>query len=386
MAKNLRDYKTAQERRNAVEKELGINLENIANFPFDELQASTRNCENMIGGVRVPVGIAGPIKVQSSKFKIQNYYVPLATTEGALVASVNRGCKAITESGGANVITKKIGITRAPVFVVEDILKGREFITWIEKNFGKIKNACESTSSHLQLLEIKPWHAGKNVFLRFRFDSQDAMGMNMVTIATSSAVSLIENEIGVKCVALSGNLCVDKKSNFLNFIEGRGIQVWADVTIPKDVVLSVLKTTPQKLTETAKRKLVYGSILSGTIGMNAQYANIFAAIFLATGQDIAHIAECSVGITEIEEVENGLYASIYLPDLVIGTVGGGTQLATQKECLHILGISGGDSGKNAIQLSEVIGGAVLAGEISLLASLSENTLAKAHERLGRGKK
>src|SRR6266480_4868508 len=162
--------------------------------------------------------------------------------------------------------------------------------------------------------------------------------MNMATIGFSHAVDFIEKETDATCIALSGNMCVDKKPNLLNFIEGRGIQVKADVTIPKEIVADVLKTTPQKLVETAKRKLLYGSIFSGSIGANAQVANIIAAIFLATGQDMAHVGESSMGVTEIDEVNGDLYASIYLPDLVLGTVGGGTQLATQKEALAILGI------------------------------------------------
>jgi hydroxymethylglutaryl-CoA reductase (NADPH) len=376
---NLRDYKTVTERREAVENELAVSLPHIGQFSLDEQQASTKNCENMIGAVQVPVGIAGPIKIQSSSSSVQSYYVPLATTEGALVASVSRGCKAITESGGAIVLTKKIGITRAPVFVVQNILEGEKLITWVEENFEQLKEITQSTSSHLTLLDIKPFAAGRNVFLRFRFDTQEAMGMNMATIACSHAVQVIERETGVACLAISGNMCVDKKSNFLNFIEGRGIQVKADVTLSKDIVSSVLKTTPQKLAETAKRKLVYGSILSGSIGANAHIANVIAAIFLATGQDIAHVGECSMGVTEIDEVDGDLYASILLPDLIIGTVGGGTQLATQKEALSILG-------KNTLQLAQVIGGAVLAGEISLLASLTEGSLATSHEKLGRGKK
>jgi hydroxymethylglutaryl-CoA reductase (NADPH) len=178
-------------------------------------------------------------------------------------------------------------------------------------------------------------------------------------------------------------MCVDKKPNYLNFIEGRGYTVWAEVVLPEKVISSILKTEKEKILEVAERKLHVASILSGMIGSNAQMANVMAAIFLATGQDIAHVAECATGITTVEDAGEGLYVSIYLPDLVVGTVGGGTELATQKEALSIM--SGGVK-LTGQEFAERIGGAVLAGEISLLASLAEGSLARAHERYGRGNK
>ncbi len=381
---DLRGYLNVSQRRKALEKNLEITLSNIGHYFVDEKTASSKNCENMIGTVQVPLGVAGPLRVKSSKFKVQSYYIPLATTEGALVASVSRGCKAITLSGGASVESRKIGITRAPVFVVDNQDECKKFLEWISANFKKLRDVTESTSSHLTLLEIKPNVMGRNVYLRFRFDSQDAMGMNMATIAVTKAVDLIKKKTSVVCVSISGNMCVDKKPNLLNFIEGRGYSVSAEVLIPQKIVGSVLKTRVDNIVEVAQRKLMYGSILSGSIGANAHYANILAAMFIATGQDVAHVAECSVGITTIEELKGDLYASIYLPDLVVGTVGGGTSLETQKESLSIMGINGGNYGKNALKLSEIIGAAVLAGEISLLASLAENSLASAHQKLGRG--
>lgn len=381
---NLRGFINASQRRKALEDNLRISLSNIGHYSLDEKVAAAKNCENMIGTVQVPLGVAGPLRVKSSKFKVQSYYIPLATTEGALVASVSRGCKAITLSGGASVESRKIGITRAPVFVVDNQDECKKFLEWISANFKKLRDVTESTSSHLTLLEIKPNVMGRNVYLRFRFDSQDAMGMNMATIAVTKAVDLIKKKTSVVCVSISGNMCVDKKPNLLNFIEGRGYSVSAEVLIPQKIVGSVLKIRVDNIVEVAQRKLMYGSILSGSIGANAHYANILAAMFIATGQDVAHVAECSVGITTMEELEGDLYASIYLPDLVVGTVGGGTSLETQKESLSIMEINGGNYGKNALKLSEIIGVAVLAGEISLLASLAENSLASAHQKLGRG--
>ena len=346
---NLRDFVDAKSRRDGLAGHLGIELPNIGNFSLDEKQASTKNCENMIGAIQVPVGIAGSLKIKNPAFAkgygeakqnshIKEYYIPLATTEGALVASVNRGCSAITKAGGVTVISEKAGITRAPVFEVENITAGKELAAWVEKNSAKLKEITESTSHHMKLIKIEPFLMGRNVFLRFSFDTEDAMGMNMATIAVAKAVPYIEEETKAKCIALSGNMCADKKPNYLNFIEGRGYKVWADAVLPEEIVKSVLKTTTDAIVEVGRRKLLYGSIMSGSIGANAQIANIISAIFIATGQDAAHVSECSMGVTTVEKVKEGLYASIYLPDLVIGTVGGGTQLATQKEALKIMGM------------------------------------------------
>lgn len=382
---DLRGYSDINLRRKALEKELKVKLPHVGSYSLDAQLASTKNCENMIGAVQIPLGIAGPLKIKSS-LQNRDVFIPMSTTEGALVASVNRGSKAITQGGGANVVSKKVGITRAPVFVVENIKEGEELIKWVKDNFSEIKKITEDSSSHLKLLEIRPWMVGRNLFLRFKFDSQDAMGMNMATVACTLAADLIEKKTKAKLVSISGNVCADKKSNMLNVIEGRGTQVWADCILSLEIVGKVLKTTLGKFIDVVTRKVYLGSILSGSIGANSHAANVLAAIFTATGQDIAHIAEVSSVVTTAEMVKEGLYISVFIPDLVIGTIGGGTGLGTQKEALNILGVFGGDNGKNSQRLAEIIGAAVLAGEVSLIASLSINSLACAHKKLGRGEK
>jgi hydroxymethylglutaryl-CoA reductase (NADPH) len=382
---DLRKYSDINSRRKDLEDVLKIELSDIGKCALDTGVASVKNCENMIGAVQIPLGIAGPLRIISS-LQDREVFLPLATTEGALVASVSRGSKAITQAGGASVISEKVGITRSPVFLVDNVKEGEKVIKWTKNNFIKIKKIAEGTSSHLTLLDIKPWMVGRSLFLRFRFDSQDAMGMNMATIACSLAADLIENETKVKLVSVSGNVCVDKKPNMLNFIEGRGTRVWADCTISEEIVNKILKTTPEKFVDVVTRKVYVGSIVSGSIGANSHAANVLAAIFAATGQDIAHISEVSSVITTAEVTRGGLYVSVNLSDLVVGTVGGGTGLGTQKEALNILGVYGGDGGKNSQKLAEIIGAAVLAGEISLIASLSVNSLARAHRELGRGEK
>lgn len=385
---NLRAYKTVADRRKALEKEVGVDLKNISSFTLNEEVASSRNCENMIGAVQVPLGIAGPLVVrQCVSASVQEYYIPLATTEGALVASVNRGCNAIAESGGAAVDSHRVGATRGPVFKVNNLAESRKLYEFLDVHFNALAAAAERTSHHLTLTNVSSQGVGRYRYVRFVYDTHDAMGLNMVTIATDAAARLIEKETGAQCIALSGNFCVDKKPSWQNFINNRGMKVWAEAILPASVLRDVLKTTAREAYEVWIAKCMIGSAMSGSMGCNAQYANVIAAMFLATGQDPAHVSECSVGITTCEVMnEHDLYVSVYLPDLMVGTVGGGTGLATQKEALTLLGVAGGNNRQNAQRLAEITAAAVLAGEISLLASLSEGTLAKAHRTLARGGK
>ena len=380
-SKNLRNFEDSTDRRQFLEQALKIRLDNISRFSFSEDQVSDKNIENLIGATQIPLGVAGPISIQNSKFKIQNFFVPLATTEGALIASVSRGCKAILESGGVHVEYHNVGVTRAPVFKTSGIKKNVEVKKWIGENYEQIKRLCESTSSHLKLLKIDSNFAGKNLFIRFSFDSEDAMGMNMATIAAEKAIEFIEKDTGIICLSVSGNYDVDKKASWLNFINGRGKQVWADITLKKEVIAQVLRTSSDKICNLILRKILTGSAMAGSMGFNAHYANIIAAIFAATGQDLGQVVEGSLGITSAETLDNGdLYFSVYLPNLMIGTVGGGTNLPTQKEALQIMGIK--DSGDTK-KFATIIVSAVLAGELSLLASQSAGTLGKSHIKLGR---
>lgn len=377
----LRLLTSAKLRREAIEKELNVSLSHTGNFNLDESVASTRNCENMIGVTQVPLGIAGPLALLTVKGELLNVYLPLATTEGALVASISRGCKAITESGGATVDSHRVGATRGPVFKVKNLQESDRLYVYLKTHLAELQNIALLTSHHITLLKLFTRGVGRYRYVRFVFDTQDAMGMNMVTIASDALTTHIEKETGVTCIALAGNFDIDKKAAWLNFIENRGTKVWAEVTISERVLKNVLKTNAQKIYEVWLAKCMIGSAMSGSIGFNAQYANVIAAIFLATGQDLGHIGECSIGITTAEIVEGkNLYMSVVLPDLMVGTVGGGTGLSTQKEALSIVGAT------NSQQFAEIIAGAVLAGEISLLASLSQGTLAKAHVRLARGNK
>jgi len=373
----------ATARRLVVERDTGVDLSATGDYTFAAENADS-NIENMIGGAQLPVGVAGPVTVEGEAAE-GDFYLPIATTEGALVASVNRGCSAISAAGGATVRVTKRGMTRAPVFRVDGISEGAEVAEWVEANEDRLAEAAEETTSHGRLQSVTPYVVGDSVFLRFSYDTGDANGMNMATIATRAAADVVEAETPASLVATSGNLCTDKKPAAINSIEGRGHTVTADVTIPRDVVEERFNTTPEAIEEVNTRKNLVGSAKAGSLGFNAQAANVVAGVFLATGQDEAHVVEGSNCITTVEAREDELYASVNLASLQVGTVGGGTTLATQSELLDVMGLSGGGDpvGSNADALAEVIATGALAGELSLVAGLAARQLSSAHEELGR---
>lgn len=374
-------------RRKVMEKITNTELTHIQNFTLDVSRATKRNIENMIGAIQIPLGVAGPIKINGEYAK-EIYYLPLATTEGALVASTNRGCSAITSSGGSNVRIFKDVMTRAPVFKFENVTETKKFIDWIRmpSTFLLMKEKAEKTTNFGQLLSVETYPTGNTVYLRFLFDTKDAMGMNMVTIATEAITHMIQESYGVNVVSLSGNMCIDKKPSSINSILGRGKTIIADITIPRNIVENKLKCTPEAMVEVNYRKNLLGSLRAGSLGFNAHAANIIAAIFLACGQDAAHVVEGSTTITMMELTEfKELYCSVTLPALPVGTVGGGTGLGTQMECLKLLKVTdtGNIPGSNAKKFAEIIASAVLAGEISLIAAQAAGHLARAHAQLGR---
>jgi hydroxymethylglutaryl-CoA reductase (NADPH) len=377
----------AEIRRLALEETTGVELQHIAHFSLDAERAATRHCENLIGAAQIPMGIVGPVRVRGEHID-DEVAVPLATTEGALLASVNRGCAAIRRAGGAVVSVEDVGMTRAPVFRTGGIEETNAFLSWVAGHLDDIRRVTEGTSRFLRLIEVKPRAVGTTVFLRFRFETGDAMGMNMVTIACDRAVNdLITPQTGVVCVALSGNVCVDKKASAINFQEGRGKRIYAEVELRGEPLERTLKSSARALVEVGFRKNLLGSIMAGAMGWNGQMANVLAALFIATGQDLAHVVEGSMGITTIEgKGEDGVLFSVYLPDVPLGAIGGGTGLATQREALALLGVVPDEKrpGRAALRLAEIVGAVVLAGEVSLMAAFTSQDLARAHERLGRG--
>ncbi len=373
-----RKREDVEDRRKAVEQRSGSQLKCISFYSFDPIIAE-KNIENMIGAVQIPLGFVGPLKVNGDS-AIGEFLVPMATTEGALVASVNRGCSVVTEAGGVSVVIVREGMTRGPVFRVEDVRHGLEVSRWVSDHFEELKKVAEGTTKHGRLLEVKPFAAGRNLFLRFSYDTGDAMGMNMATIATEAASRLVERETGATLISISGNLCVDKKPSALNYILGRGRIVLADVRVPADLVKSKLHTTPEAVAEACYRKNLVGSAIALSYGFNAHVANMLAAIFIATGQDPAQVVEGSMGMTTSEVVDGDLYISIRLPSLEVGTVGGGTKLPCQNEALSIMGCVGAGKAK---KFAEIVAATVLAGELSTLAAEAAGELASAHRSLGR---
>ncbi len=366
------------DRRQAAEAFTGAKLEEIAVGGMSPETAS-KNIENMIGTVQIPLGYAGPVHMEGGEAE-GDFLVPLATTEGALVASISRGMSVINDGGGVRARVFGDAMTRAPVFRVNGIAHCSEVMSWIDSHRAEIDEAVSGTTSHGKLVRIEPFPAGRNLFLRFSFETGDAMGMNMATIASEAVGRLIEKETGAVMVSVSGNMCSDKKPAAINLIEGRGKTVVAEALIPRDIVEKRLHTTSDAVVEINYRKNLVGSSLAGTLGANAHAANMVAAFFIATGQDPAQVVGGSMAMTTCEDIDGDLYISVRMPAVEVGTVGGGTRLPCQREALSMIGCLG--DGK-ARKLSEIVAATVLAGELSTLAAQAAGQLGSAHAKLGR---
>ena len=340
------------------------------------------NIEHYIGMSQIPTGIAGPLKVNGEYAK-GIFFVPLATTEGALVASVTRGMNVITKSGGASVHIISEQMTKAPMFIFRNIPDAVKFMKWVDNSDDKLKRIAHTASRFGRLVKIEKFLLGKRVILKLCYTTGDAMGANMITMCTQKVYEFIlQNYSGIEDSLFQCNVEGEKKVSYMNFFTGRGKNVTAEVTIPKNIVEKFLHTTVDKVVMVAHNSYL-GAMYSGMIGVNAHIANILTAVFIACGQDPAHVHDSSVGITVIERTKDGdLYVSVNIPSLEIGTVGGGTGLGTQRECLEIIGCAG--SGK-VNKLAEIIIASVLAGEISLSGSQSAGDFAFAHDKLGRNR-
>ncbi|KAF8271883.1 hydroxymethylglutaryl-coenzyme A reductase-domain-containing protein [Lactarius quietus] len=339
-------------------------------------------CENVVGYIPLPLGIAGPLKIDGEMFPI-----PMATAEGTLVASASRGCKALNAGGGVATVVTYDGMTRGPAIDFPSIAVAAAAKAWIDSTEGSsiLKEAFESTSRFAKLQKLKTAMAGRMLFVRFATTTGDAMGMNMISKGTEKALEVMSKYFPEMVVlALSGNYCTDKKPAAINWIEGRGKSVVAEAIIPGHVVKSVLKTTPEALCNLNTKKNLVGSAMAGSIGgFNAHAANILTAVFLACGQDPAQNVESSNCITLIELTNEGKDAlvTVTMPCIEVGTVGGGTVLAPQQGVLEMLGVKGAhptEPGQNAQQLARIVAAAVMAGELSLLAALAAGHLVRAH--------
>lgn len=341
----------------------------------------TGNIENMIGTVKVPVGVIGPVRINGLHAN-RDFFVPLATTEAALVASYARGAVAAGRAGGISVATLGEGVLRTPVFCFAGLAEAGLFVNWLVDSTDALREAAERTTSHGKLEAIDPTIDGGLVYLRCRYSTGDAAGQNMVTFATEALCEAAVRLSPMKPRAwfLEGNFSGDKKASFLGATLGRGRRVTAQAEIPAAVIEEVLGVSIAKILEYG-RIANLGALMSGQIGAQGHYANGLAALYLATGQDVACVAESSVGFTRMEPTETGLLVSVTLPNLVVGTVGGGTRLPSQAAALDVLGLRG--PGK-AAALAEVAAAVSLCGELSLTAAVAGGQFGDAHRRLSRG--
>ena len=369
-------------RRQAVIRQLtGMEPHHIARYSFDP-HIAKGNCENFVGVAQVPIGCAGPLLVRGEHADGE-FLIPLATSEGTLIASHNRGIKVLNASGGVKCTVVADAMQRAPVFVFADARAGRDFVAWVQANLEHIREEAEATSSVAKLLYVDPYLANKFVYLRFNFSTGDAAGQNMVGRATFAACSwILDHYAGVTNFYLESNFATDKKASQINIMRTRGKRVTAEATITRDVAIQQLRVEPEKVVYHYGVANI-GAFLSGANNNGAQSANGIAAMFIATGQDVANVAESSAAILYAELTpDGGLYLSLTIPSLIVATYGGGTALATQRECLEMLGCFG--KGK-VNKLAEIVAGVALAGEISLGAAISSSDWVSSHEKYGRNR-
>ncbi len=359
----------------------GKKLEHLPHYSFDPAILKG-NIENFTGVAQIPLGFAGPLTIHGEHAQ-GDFIVPMATTEGTLVASYNRGMKVLNMSGGVKVTVSGDSRQRAPVFVFDDAVGARDFVAWVQDNLGKIREEAEATSSVAKLQYIETFLAGKFAYLRFNYTTGDAAGQNMVGRATFAGCSwILDHYDGVRRFYLESNLATDKKASQINIIRTRGKRVIAEATIKRDVLIEHMRVEPEGLFYHYNVSNI-GAILSGANNNGLHSANGITAMFIATGQDVANVAESSAGIIYTEVTpERDLYITITIPSLIIATYGGGTGLATQRECLELLGCWG--KGK-VHRLAEIIGGVVLAGEVSLAAAISSSDWVSSHEKYGRNR-
>nr|AGB06349.1 HMG-CoA reductase [Camellia sinensis] len=383
-------YRATLIRREAVQRLTGRSLFGLPLDGFDYKSILGQCCEMPVGYVQIPVGIAGPLLLNACE-----YSVPMATTEGCLVASTNRGCKAMYACGGATSVVLKDGMTRAPVVRFSTAKRASELKFFLEDplNFDTLALIFNESSRFARLQSIQCSIAGKNLFMRFSCSTGDAMGMNMVSKGVQNVLESLQIDFpDMDVIGISGNFCSDKKPAAVNWIEGRGKSVVCEAIITEEVVRKVLKTTVPALVELNMLKNLAGSAVAGALGgFNAHAANIVSAIFIATGQDPAQNIESSHCITMMEAVNDGkdLHISVTMPSIEVGAVGGGTQLASQSACLNLLGVKGASRespGSNSRLLATIVAGSVLAGELSLMSAIAAGQLVKSHMKYNRSSK
>ena len=346
-----------------------------------QMEAYEKNIESFLGTVKVPVGVAGPLRV-NGLFAKGDYYLPLATTEAALVASYNRGAQLISEAGGCTTLLLNEGVSRAPGFAFRSLADSGQFVVWVLSQVEAFRRIAESTTRYGKLVDVRMTVEGNHVYLNFEFTTGDASGQNMVTLATEAICDYISASTPVtpEYFFVEANLSGDKKASAQSFLSVRGKKATAEVTLPAELVAERLHTTSERMTD-YWRMSAMGGVLSGTMGVQGHFANGLAAIYLACGQDVACVSESAVGITRFELTSDGaLYATVTLPNIMVGTVGGGTGLPSQRASLELMGLAGPDK---AQAMAEVCAGLCLAGELSIIGALCSGDFSRAHKVFAR---
>ncbi|HYJ74456.1 MAG TPA: hydroxymethylglutaryl-CoA reductase [Kineosporiaceae bacterium] len=378
-----KDYtdELAERRRAFVRDRTGADLDHVGRYSLDPA-ALPGNVENFVGVAQVPIGVAGPLLVEGEHAR-GAFYVPLATTEGTLVASYNRGMRLLTESGGVRTTVVEDHMQRSPVFVLDDAQQAREFGAWLDEHAEQVRDAAEATTRSGRLTYIGQYQIGPLRYLRLNFTTGDAAGQNMTGKATLAACEWIrENHPDHPAFLLSGNMDTDKKHSRINMLLTRGKRVVAEATIRNDLLRSLMGVDAADLFR-ARQISAAGSFLVGSANNGAHAANGLTALFIATGQDVANVSESHAGVVYTQLLPNGdYYWSITLPALIVATYGGGTGLPTQRECLEMLGCYG--AGK-VQKFAEICAAVVLAGETSLSSAVVHGDWVSSHDRLGRNR-
>ncbi len=371
----------AQTRRDFVREQTGTCLAHVASYSLDP-STLPGNIENFVGVAQVPIGLAGPLRVNGEHAQ-GDYYVPMATTEGTLVASYNRGMRLLSEAGGVRATVVDDRMQRAPVFVLDNAVDARDLAGWIDAHEDEIRDAAEATTSVGRLVEIERYAVGPMLYTRFDYTTGDAAGQNMVGKATFAACEWIQrNHPDHPRYVLSGAIDTDKKHSQVNMLRTRGRRVIAEATLPAALLEEQMGVTPQQLFR-ARQYSQTGSFMAGSASNGAHAANGLAALFIATGQDVANVAESHASMVYSQVTDTGdYYWSVTLPALIVATVGGGTGLATQRECLAMLGCAGPGRVR---AFAEICAAVVLAGEVSLSSAVLAGDWVTSHERLGRNR-
>lgn len=374
-------HEAAESRRIFAKEQTNAELKHIGQYSFHPT-VLPGNIENFIGVAQVPIGLAGPLLV-NGEFANGEFYVPLATTEGTLVASYNRGMKLLHESGGVTTTVVDDAMQRAPVFVFKSAREAQKFSVWIKENFANIKKYAEVTTSVGKLRDIQQFPASRFLYLRFNYTTGDAAGQNMVGKATKSACDWIYSVYkGIERYQLEGSFATDKKTSWVNTLNTRGKKVIAEATIPAEKLRSIMHVSVEKLFE-ARLTSQLGGYLAGVNNNGSHSANGITAMFIACGQDVANVAESSAAAVYAEITRRGdYYFSVTIPSLIVATYGGGTGLPTQKECLELLGCYGKGGAK---KFAEIVAATVLCGELSLATAVVADEWVSSHEQFGRNR-